>query len=165
MQRNRDRPPYVPLPGPGTVAPPVSDPRTQAPERERHCSGHTVHNHSLRVSRTGFSPATRTILVALTPSYTSAGFKSFKVTYQKSGLQNKRASTGADATARSTTQASSGRKNLLNSSGRTATPSGKTGAQSHTHLEKAAQTTLALAPDKWHNNEWKRHTHTLRSSC
>jgi hypothetical protein len=91
-------------------------------------------------------------------------FQVLKGYIPKEWTSSKRSSKGADATTQSTTQASSGRKNLLTSSGRTATPSGKTGAQSHTHLEKAAQTTLALAPDKRHTNVWKRHTHSL-SSC
>jgi hypothetical protein len=45
MQRNRDRSPSVPLPGPGTVATSVSDPPTRSLERARHCSGHPLHNH------------------------------------------------------------------------------------------------------------------------
>jgi hypothetical protein len=36
------------------------------------------------------------------------------------------------------------------------------GVQPHTHLETAAQTTLALALDRSHNSEWKRHTHTVQ---
>jgi hypothetical protein len=44
-ERNRDRSPSVPLPGPGTVAPSVSDPPTRSLERARHCSGHPLHNH------------------------------------------------------------------------------------------------------------------------
>jgi hypothetical protein len=33
--------------------------------------------------------------------------------------------------------------------------------QQHTHLEKAAQTTPALAPDRRHNYEWKRSMYML----
>jgi hypothetical protein len=47
--------------------------------------------------------------------------------------------------------------------GRIATPFEKIGAQLHTHLQKIAQTIPALAPYRRHNNEWKRHTHTLPS--
>jgi hypothetical protein len=90
-------------------------------------------------------------------------FQVLKAYIPKEWTSNKRASIGADARPQSTPQASSERKNLLSSSGRTATPSGKTAAHSHTHLEKAAQTTLELAPDMRHNNEWNRHTHMLRS--
>jgi hypothetical protein len=103
--------------------------RCQARAPWRHRFLIHLHGHLKENDRTGFSPAT-----ALTPSSKSPGFKSSKVTYQKSGLQGKKASIGADATVRtSTTQASSRRKNILSSSRRTATPSGKIGAQSHTH--------------------------------
>jgi hypothetical protein len=81
----------------------------------------------------------------LKTSSKSVGSKFSKDISQKSGPQGKRASIGAGAKARSTTQAKSGRKNLLSSSGRTATPSGKIGAQSHTRMEKSARVEMAYS--------------------
>ena len=90
-------------------------------------------------------------------------YKCSKDTFQKSGPQGKSTSIGDSAKARRTTQASNGRKDLLSSFGHTATPSGKRGAQLHTHPAKPAQTTSAPDPAKRHNNGWKWHMHTLHS--
>jgi uncharacterized membrane-anchored protein YhcB (DUF1043 family) len=87
------------------------------------------------------------ILTALKQSPKSAGSKFSKATFQKSGLKAREFLSPPT----SKTKYSTGEqwtKELIEFFLDTATHFGKSGAQSYTHLEKTAQTTPALAPDK-----------------
>jgi hypothetical protein len=92
------------------------------------------------------------ILTALKQSPKSAGSKFSKDTFQKSGLKAREFLSPPT----SKTKYSTGEqwtKNSLSFSGHGNTL-WKSGAQSYTHLEKTAQTTPALAPDKQPSNAW-----------
>jgi hypothetical protein len=151
MQRNRDGPPSVPLRGMRSAALAVSDPppghlkeaKTAADIRCIIIKG--IENWFL----TGDTNDPDSIETVAHIGW----FQVLKGYIPKEWTPRQEYFIRASAKARSRTQASSGRKSLLSSSGRTATPSGNIGAQSQTHLEKPAQTSPALAPEKRHSNE------------
>jgi hypothetical protein len=114
---------------------------------------------TISVSRTGFLPETRMILTALKQSPNSAKFKG----YVPEEWTLRQESLSPPTSGRSIPQVSSGQKNSLSFSGRTAHFEGAVRSRTRTWRRQPRPLQRSL-PDKQPSNEWKWHMHTLRVS-